>query len=190
MKIAVIDNYDSFVYNLVRYVEESIEGSVEVYRNDHIDFEALKTVDAILLSPGPGLPSEAGDLLRVIEEYHLNKPMLGVCLGHQAITEYFGGTLIQNATPLHGKASEIQHSNSSPLFEGIEKRFSVGRYHSWSVSKELPENLYPIAATDDGEVMAIAHKNLNVFGVQFHPESILTPKGRTMIENWITTLNN
>lgn len=184
MKIAVIDNYDSFVFNLVRYVEE--EGKCEVYmmKNDHIDYEILDKCQAILLSPGPGIPSEAGELMSVIERYHDTKKILGVCLGHQAIVEYFGGTLKQMVRPLHGKASEIYHTNTSSLFENIPKTFHAGRYHSWSADK-LPPSLQVTAVSFDQEIMAIQHKSLQITGIQFHPESILTPDGRKMIRNWL-----
>lgn len=183
MKIAVINNFDSFVYNLVRYLKE--EGcQVIVQRNDQIDVEELETCDGILLSPGPGIPSEAGSLPDVIKHFVHKKPMLGVCLGHQALAEYFGGTLSLAPIPMHGKSSAIQQFNNSKLFQGLSEKLEVGRYHSWIVQQPLPEEML-ITATFNEEIMAFEHKELPIFGVQFHPESILTPDGRTMIGNYI-----
>lgn len=188
MKIAVIDNYDSFVYNIVRYLEEVSNEKIIVFRNDEIDYEQLKSVDGILLSPGPGIPSEAGSLLDVISNFHENKSILGVCLGHQAIAEFFGGSLAQDSLPQHGKASMIEHLNNSEIFKNVPTKTEVGRYHSWSVNEELPDSLRVTASTKSGHVMAIQHEEHKLYGVQFHPESIMTPFGRTMINNWINTL--
>ena len=188
MKIAVIDNFDSFVYNLVRYVEESIDGEVKVYRNDNINFSDLENADGILLSPGPGIPSEAGELQKVIKQFSSKKSILGVCLGHQALAEFFGGKLVQENAPFHGKSSMIYQQNSSCLFHNIDEQFEVGRYHSWSIDSNLPNELIPTALTQNGNLMAMEHTSLEIYGVQFHPESILTPKGRIIIENWISTL--
>jgi anthranilate synthase component 2 len=186
MKIAIIDNYDSFVYNLVRYVQEADGVSIcKVMRNDSVDYSYLETADAILLSPGPGVPSEAGELLKVIASYAKRKPILGVCLGHQALGEYYNGTLEKAPTILHGKSTEIHLDTSSQLFAGLNEKESVGRYHSWQVSKYLPDCLEQIAFDDQGQVMAFQHAELPIYGVQFHPESILTPSGRVMINNWI-----
>lgn len=186
MKIAVIDNYDSFVFNLIRYLEE-VEGcEVIVQRNDAIDYEEIDTCDSLLLSPGPGIPSEAGELMAIIDRYKTEKPILGVCLGHQAIAESFGYELSQNEHPLHGKSSMIKHVNSSPLFVGIDEEFEVGRYHSWSVKGKSLDELEVIASTKEGEIMAFTHKQLTIYGTQFHPESILTPQGRQIINNWVT----
>jgi len=187
MKIAVIDNYDSFVYNLVRYLDE-IEGvEVSVFRNNHIDYSFLDSSDGILLSPGPGIPENAGDLLNVLEKYHSSKKILGVCLGHQAIGTFFGAELIQNSNPIHGKSSEIVTDNATTIFNDLPRKINVGRYHSWSVSKKLSPSLAATARAMDGEIMAIEHINLPIIGVQFHPESILTPHGRKMISNWINS---
>lgn len=188
MKITVIDNYDSFVFNLVRYLEENKGTTVNVMRNDVIDFKIIENSDAIVLSPGPGIPEEAGELMSIIEKYHSIKPMLGVCLGHQAIGEFFGASLVQNDKPLHGKATEIKQNNSSILFKNIDPTFEVGRYHSWSIELKQDSILNAIASTESGEVMAIKHNKLPIHGVQFHPESILTPTGRTMINNWVESI--
>ena len=188
MKIIVIDNYDSFVYNLVRYVEESTSGEVHVFRNDNVDYSELDQADGILLSPGPGVPTEAGDLMRIIESYHITKPLLGVCLGHQAIAEYFGCELYQQEKIHHGKSSRIMHSSTSVLFDSIPEQLEVGRYHSWSVDNVLSSSIEATATSETDEVMALQHRILPIQGVQFHPESILTPHGRTMINNWIKSL--
>ncbi|MCH2224225.1 MAG: aminodeoxychorismate/anthranilate synthase component II [Crocinitomicaceae bacterium] len=182
-KITVIDNYDSFVFNLVRYIEE-LGCEVEVQRNDRIDFTSIQKSDGILLSPGPGIPSEAGQLFDVIEKYHQTKRILGVCLGHQAIAEYFGGSISNSNIAIHGKASDIIKREKSTLFNSLPDEFPVGRYHSWNVDK-IPSNFKLTASTKDNIVMAIEHKQLPIFGVQFHPESILTPQGRTIIQNFI-----
>lgn len=182
-KITVIDNYDSFVYNLVRYLEEA-NCEVNVQRNDQIDFSKIDDSDAILLSPGPGIPSEAGRLLEVISRYASTKKILGVCLGHQALAEHFGGEISQSPKAIHGKQSLIRLDTSSPLFNSLKENIEVGRYHSWHVSK-LPEVLRSIAQLRSGENMAMEHSSLPIYGVQFHPESILTPNGRTIISNWL-----
>lgn len=190
MNIVVIDNYDSFVYNLVRYLEEIEQTHVTVMRNDKIDLNAVNTADAIVLSPGPGIPSEAGELMNVLERFYETKPILGVCLGHQAIGEFFGAEIIQNEYPLHGKSTEITQINDSQLFKSIPEKFVVGRYHSWSIKLDSNGLLQAIAETTEGEIMAIHHKTLPIYGVQFHPESILTPKGRLMINNWVQSIVN
>jgi len=188
MKIIIIDNYDSFVYNLARYVEESFEGDVLIFRNDQIDYAALVNADGILLSPGPGVPSEAGDLLKIIDIYHTKKPILGVCLGHQAISEYFGRKLIRHDEVYHGKSSTITHSSENYLFDSIPEEFEVGRYHSWSVDHDTSSVMEVTARSSTNEIMAVQHTVLPITGVQFHPESILTPHGRTMIQNWIQSI--
>jgi len=188
MKIAVIDNYDSFVFNLVRYIRESDNETV-VMRNNQLNYEEIDRCDAILLSPGPGIPSEAGNLLKVIKKYHLTKPILGVCLGHQAIAEFMKGSLVRSSYPYHGKSSRIHHNAFSKLFQGISQQFDVGRYHSWCVD-ELPDELIVTALSDENEVMAFEHECLPIYGVQFHPESILTANGRTIIKNWLSVIQN
>ena len=185
MKVAVIDNFDSFVYNIVRYVRECTNDEVVIQRNNQINYEELDKCDAILLSPGPGIPSEAGELISVIKRYSGKKKMLGICLGHQAIAEAFGGSLEQCEAPIHGKSGMTKKVEQEVLFEGIPDEFQVGRYHSWRVSMDLPDELKVTAVSDTNEIMAIRHVSHDTAGVQFHPESILTPEGRQMITNWI-----
>lgn len=182
-KITVINNYDSFVFNLVRYVEE-LNCEVDVQRNDEIDYSAIEEADGILLSPGPGIPEEAGQLLEVVERYAESKKILGVCLGHQAIAQHFGGELSQSLKAIHGKQSSIEIDSSSDLFYSLEPNIDVGRYHSWHV-ENLPNCLKSTAKLSTGQVMAIEHTDYPIYGVQFHPESILTPNGRTIISNWL-----
>ena len=182
-KITVIDNYDSFVFNLVRYLEE-LNCEVNVQRNDEINFSEIDASDAILLSPGPGIPIEAGQLLEVIERFCSSKKILGVCLGHQAIAQHFGGTLSQSLRAVHGKQSSIEVNASSSLFYSLEPNIDVGRYHSWHV-ENLPSCLTSTAQLPTGQIMAIEHTDYPIYGVQFHPESILTPQGRTIISNWL-----
>ena len=187
-RILVFDNYDSFTYNLVHLVEKITHTKVEVFRNDEIPLEKVKPFDKIILSPGPGIPTEAGLLLPLIKEYASSKSILGVCLGHQAIGEAFGGTLHNLSTVYHGVATRISLSSENPgrLFDGMEPELEVGRYHSWVINREgFPEDL-EITASDEHEyIMALQHKNLDVQGVQFHPESVLTPKGETIMRNWL-----
>lgn len=183
MKIAVIDNYDSFVHNLVRYLEEA-RCEVIILRNDELIFAEIDSCEGIILSPGPGIPSEAGQLFDVIKCYSATKKILGVCLGHQAIAECFGGTIENTLAPVHGKSSVIEQRNTSVLFEKTPHRFEVGRYHSWCVN-QLPEDFIITSVTDHNEIMSMQHRSLPIFGVQFHPESILTPYGRTLLQNWI-----
>lgn len=187
MKIGIIDNFDSFVYNLVRYIKEFPGTEVVVQRNSKIDYSVLDTCDAILLSPGPGIPSEAGDLLKVIERYSDSKSILGVCLGHQALGEHFGGTLKQCSFPIHGKSSSMKISNHESIFKSLPTEINIGRYHSWQVDIEKCEMLEEIGVTED-ITMAFQHKSLPLYGMQFHPESILTPEGRTIINNWLEKL--
>lgn len=184
MKIAVIDNFDSFVFNLVRYIKEE-QHEVVIQRNNRLDFEILESADAILLSPGPGIPSEAGNLSEVIKRFHGKKPILGVCLGHQAIAEHFGDSLIPSPEPVHGLASRITISKKSGIFQNLPAEIEVGRYHSWQTRISPSSELEVIASTYDSVVMAIQHKTAPTIGVQFHPESILTPSGRKMIQNWL-----
>lgn len=185
MKVAVIDNFDSFVYNIVRYVRESTNDEVIIQRNNQIDYTILDTCDAILLSPGPGIPEEAGELISVIKRYSGKKKMLGICLGHQAIAEAFGGSLEQCESPIHGKSSLVSQIDSDPLFKGISNSFQVGRYHSWRMADNLPAELKSTVVSDTNEIMAIRHRFHDTAGVQFHPESILTPEGRQIINNWL-----
>lgn len=187
MKILVFDNYDSFTYNLVHLVKSLTDAEVEVYRNDEIPLERVADYDRIILSPGPGVPSEAGLLLPLIRQYAATKPILGVCLGHQAIGEAFGGSLVNLSTVYHGVAHDcITAPTDSRLFEGLPSRFPVGRYHSWVVEKEsLPDELEITAVDENGYIMALQHKTLDVQGVQFHPESVLTPDGAIIMRNWL-----
>ena len=185
MKIVIIDNYDSFTYNLSHLVKE-LGAEVSVVRNDEFELEALDAFDKIILSPGPGIPSEAGLLLDVIRQYAGRKPILGVCLGHQAIGEVFGGKLTNLSTVFHGVATEGTQLGNDYLFDGLPERITMGRYHSWVVDREgWPEALEVTALSDEGQVMALRHREMDIHGIQFHPESVLTPDGRTMLENFI-----
>lgn len=183
--IVIIDNYDSFTYNLSHLVKE-LGADVTVYRNDQFTMNQLERFDKIILSPGPGIPSEAGLLLDVIRNYAGKKPILGVCLGHQAIGEYFGGSLENLSTVFHGVATEGTQFGTDPIFKGLPKRIVMGRYHSWVVSKEnFPSCLEITAESDEGQVMALRHRTYDIHGIQFHPESVLTPEGRIMLSNWL-----
>lgn len=188
MKILVFDNYDSFTYNLVHLVEKILHQRVDVYRNDQIALEKVKDYDKIILSPGPGIPSEAGLLLPLIREYAATKSMLGVCLGHQAIGEAFGGKLENLSTVYHGVATPVKlTATKSVLFKGLPDEFEVGRYHSWIVAEEgLPKELEVTARDDNNFIMAMQHKKYDVKGVQFHPESVLTPEGEKILRNWLS----
>ncbi|MBS1574366.1 MAG: aminodeoxychorismate/anthranilate synthase component II [Bacteroidetes bacterium] len=204
MKILVFDNYDSFTYNLVHLVEKILHQKVDVFRNDEIPLEKVKEYDKIILSPGPGIPEEAGLLLPLIKEYAATKSILGVCLGHQAIGQAFGGKLVNLSTVYHGIATNIKIVNhessivngqdsrltshvSRNLFDGIPGEFEVGRYHSWVVSDEnFPDELEITARDDNNYIMGLQHKRYDVQGVQFHPESVLTPKGEQIMRNWLT----
>ncbi len=184
-KILVIDNYDSFVYNLVHYLEE-LDCEVTVKRNDQLDLEDVADYDKILLSPGPGIPDEAGLLKQIIMEYGATKSILGVCLGMQAIGEVYGGSLLNLKEVYHGVATSIEvFVDDEYLYAGLEKELEVGRYHSWVVAKELPPQLQATSYDIKGEVMSLRHKEFDVRGVQFHPESVLTPDGKKMIKNWV-----
>lgn len=185
-KVLVIDNYDSFTYNLVHLLHECGE-EVEVWRNDKFKLEDVEDFDKILLSPGPGLPSEAGLLIDVIKKYSASKSILGICLGQQAIAEVYGGSLVNLTKPVHGMSSLVNVSQPSELlFKGLPSTFLAGRYHSWAVSTEdFPSELEITALDESGVIMALAHKKLAVRGVQFHPESILSEYGKEMIQNWL-----
>ena len=187
MKILVIDNYDSFTYNLVHAIKKISGLPVDVFRNDEISLEEIEKYDKIVLSPGPGIPEEAGLLLDIIKEFAPKKSILGVCLGHQAIGEAFGGKLHNMNRVLHGIATPIELTkNSSVLFNGLPSSFEVGRYHSWIVKNEdLPDCLEVTSYDMDGMIMSMQHKEYDVQGVQFHPESVLTPLGEKIIENWL-----
>lgn len=186
-KILILDNYDSFTYNLVHLVD-SIGGSTfEVHRNDKISVEQVKSFDKILLSPGPGIPLEAGIMPEIVKEYASSKSILGVCLGHQCIGEVFGAKLFNLPVPVHGKSSDITiYKKDDYLFKGIPETLKVARYHSWVIDKgTVPDSLEVTASDETKEVMALSHKNLDIKGVQFHPESVMTEYGETMLRNWI-----
>lgn len=186
MKLLMLDNYDSFTYNLVHILKEQ-NCDVTVRRNDQITLEEVNAFDKILLSPGPGVPSEAGILLPLIRQYAPTKSILGVCLGEQAIGEAFGAKLINLSEVYHGIATEIEIIQDDPLFQGMAKKITVGRYHSWAVSTETFPACLEITAIDptDGSIMALRHRQYDLRGVQFHPESILTPQGKQIIINWL-----
>jgi anthranilate synthase component 2 len=194
MKILVFDNYDSFTYNLVHLVEKITGDKVDVFRNDQIPMENVQVYDKIILSPGPGLPAEAGMLLPLIKQYAASKSILGVCLGHQAIGEAFGGRLLNLSKVFHGVASPVNilesadsdTSVNADLFTGLPNGFMAGRYHSWVIdSQNFPESLEVTATDAAGHIMALRHKTYDVLGVQFHPESVLTPEGEKIMRNWL-----
>ena len=185
MRIVIIDNYDSFTYNLAHLVK-SLGAEVTVLRNDCFALEELEAFDKIILSPGPGIPSEAGQLLDVIRTYAGRKPMLGVCLGHQAIGEVFGATLENLSDVFHGVATEGRQFGVDPIFRGLPERIVMGRYHSWVVSREsFPDSLEITAVSDEGQIMALRHREFDIHGIQFHPESVLTPDGAALLRNWL-----
>lgn len=191
MKILVIDNYDSFTYNLVHAIKKLSGLPVDVYRNDKISLDEIEKYDKIVLSPGPGIPEEAGLLLDIIKKYAPTKSMLGVCLGHQAIGEAFGGKLHNMNKVLHGIATPVELTeNNSVLFEGLPNIFEVGRYHSWIVEQQDLPTCFEVTSYDkEGLIMSMKHKDYKVHSVQFHPESILTPLGEKIIENWLNAEN-
>lgn len=187
MKILVIDNYDSFVYNIVHYVKEITNEQVDVVRNDKITLDEVGKYDKILLSPGPGVPSDAGIMPEIIKTYAETKSIFGVCLGHQAIVEAFGGEIYNLDTVYHGVETKMTVTDSDEiLFNGIPEHFMAGRYHSWNAKKDNLPDCFSVTCVDDtGLVMGVRHKQLDVRGIQFHPESVLTPQGKKMIENWV-----
>jgi anthranilate synthase component 2 len=186
MKILVFDNYDSFTYNLVQIIKEQSNASVDVFRNDEIPLEDVKAYDKILLSPGPGIPSESGSLIPLIQAYASTKSILGVCLGQQAIAEAFGGSLTNLSKVYHGIATPVELIGDSVLFEGLPKTFHVGRYHSWVVNEnDLPAELKITSKDAEGYIMSLEHTTYDVKGVQYHPESVLTPEGAKIIGNWL-----
>lgn len=186
-KVLVFDNYDSFTYNLVQIIERVLNQRVDVVRNDEITLEEVGKYDKIILSPGPGIPEEAGILLDLIKKYAPTKSILGVCLGQQAIAEAFGGSLINLSEIFHGVATSADLvKNDTKLFKNLSSGLEVGRYHSWAVSLEnFPDELEITAVDKDGMIMALQHKKYDVHGVQFHPESILTPEGEVIIRNFL-----
>ena len=185
MKVLVIDNYDSFTYNLVHYLED-LDCEVTVKRNDQLHLSDVEVFNKIVLSPGPGIPEEAGLLKDIIKTYALTKSILGVCLGQQAIGEVFGGKLINLDTVFHGVATKVTTCvEDENLFIGLDKTFEVGRYHSWVVDANLPDVLEATSFDENGQVMSLRHKFYDVRGVQYHPESVLTPNGKQILKNWI-----
>jgi len=185
MKIVIIDNYDSFTYNLSHLVK-SLGAEVTVYRNDKFELPQLEAFDKIILSPGPGIPEEAGLLLDIIKTYAGKKPILGVCLGHQAIGQVFGGQLTNLSDVFHGIQTLVNVNTDEYIFKGLPPEVQVGRYHSWVVSpEELPECIEVTATSKEGQIMALRHKEYDIRGIQFHPESVLTPDGDTMLSNWL-----
>lgn len=185
MKTVIIDNYDSFTYNLAHLVKE-LGAEVSVVRNDQFRLSELKTFDKIILSPGPGIPTEAGLLMDVIDAYASVKPILGVCLGHQAIGEYFGGKLTNLSQVFHGIASTINITAPDYIYKELPAQVQVGRYHSWVVDNEgLPDCLEVTSVSEEGQIMSLRHKQYDVRGIQYHPESVLTPEGRKIIANWL-----
>lgn len=185
MSIVIIDNYDSFTYNLVHLVRH-LGADVTVLRNDQFRLTDLEAYDKIILSPGPGIPSEAGLLLDVIRTYAGRKPMLGVCLGHQAIGEVFGGKLTNLSKVYHGVATEGTQFGNDYIFRGLPRRLTMGRYHSWVVEqRSFPDALEVTAESDEGQIMGLRHRDFDIHGIQFHPESVLTPDGATIVNNWL-----
>ena len=192
-RLLVLDNYDSFTYNLVHLAKEILGETVDVYRNDAITLEEVAAYDRILLSPGPGIPEEAGILLPLIKTFAPTKSLFGVCLGHQAIGEVFGGSLTNLDKVYHGVATHIElcpdlgfSINRNDWFMGSQNKLEVGRYHSWIVSRQnFPSELEATALDEQGMIMALRHRSYDVQGVQFHPESVLTPNGKKMLENWL-----
>lgn len=186
MKIAVIDNYDSFTYNLVHYLED-LNANVTVFRNDEFELNELEKFDKILLSPGPGIPDEAGLLKEVIKKYATTKSIFGVCLGLQAIGEVFGGTLTNLEKVYHGVATKVTKTEDDFIFNDLPNEFEVGRYHSWVVSnKNLPDDLIVTSTDENGQIMSMKHAQFDIRGVQYHPESVLTPFGKKILENWLS----
>ncbi|MFD1163454.1 anthranilate synthase component II [Hwangdonia seohaensis] len=187
MKVLVIDNYDSFTYNLVHYLED-LNCDVTVVRNDKLTLQDVEPFSKIVLSPGPGIPDEAGLLKAIIKKYAPTKSILGVCLGQQAIGEVFGGSIINLDEVYHGVATKVKITvDDEPLFAGLEKNMEVGRYHSWVVNPNLPDSLEATSFDENGQVMSLRHKVYDVKGVQYHPESVLTPNGKQILKNWINS---
>lgn len=184
-KVLVIDNYDSFTYNLVHYLED-LGCEVTVRRNDQLTIEEVAPFDKIVLSPGPGIPDEAGLLKEIIKTYAPTKSIFGVCLGQQAIGEVFGGKLINIDEVYHGVATKIEITQEDPIYKGLPKEIEVGRYHSWVVDPNLPDVLKATSYDKNGQVMSLTHTEYDVCGVQYHPESVLTPDGKKILENWLT----
>lgn len=191
MRIFLLDNYDSFTYNLVHALSSLTGEPVTVQLNDEVNFDEVAAHDRIVLSPGPGLPAQAGKMMELIDRFSLTHPLLGVCLGHQALAEYFGARLMNLPAVHHGVAHSILHNGAEPhsrLFRGLSPTLEVGRYHSWAVAEEaLPPVLKVTARDKEGVIMALEHQNLDICGVQFHPESVLTPQGKAILDNWLSS---
>jgi anthranilate synthase component II len=185
MKILVIDNYDSFVYNIVYMLYELGINDLTIVKNDKVEIKEIEDYDGIILSPGPGIPASAGKMPRIIREFAPTKKMLGVCLGHQAIGEAFGGKLINLKEPMHGLKTKIQIKKQDTLFDGLPNNFEIGHYHSWILDENLPAVLEVLARDGNGNVAAIRHSKYALWGVQFHPESVLTQFGKNLIKNWL-----
>lgn len=183
-KILMIDNYDSFTYNLVHYLED-LDCEVTVKRNDQLTLDEVEPFENIVLSPGPGIPDEAGLLKEIIKKYAPTKRIFGVCLGLQAIGEVFGGTLVNLDKVYHGVDTEITVTKDDPIFKGLPKTLQVGRYHSWVVDTDVPDELEVTSVDENGQIMSLRHKTYDVTAVQFHPESVLTPEGKQMLKNWL-----
>ncbi|HET8860874.1 aminodeoxychorismate/anthranilate synthase component II [Marivirga sp.] len=190
MKILLLDNYDSFTYNLVEVIRQlNLNVEVEIIRNDKITVEEASKYDKILLSPGPSVPENAGIMLDLIKRYAPEKPILGICLGHQAIGQVFGGKLLNIQHVMHGIQSRAT-LDTHYLFEGVEKEINIGRYHSWVIDEvDFPADLEILARSEDGQIMALQHKDYDVCGLQFHPESVMTPEGAKILRNWIAPLS-
>jgi len=188
-KLLIVDNYDSFTYNLVQLIEEIGGSEFDIVKNDEIDFDQVVLYNKILITPGSGIPAEAGEILRLIKLYSKAKSIFGICLGYQAIAEAFGGYLVQLSQVSHGISKKIRILNERDyLFRGLPETLEVGLYHSWAVAAEqLPSCLKVTAAADDGTIMAIAHREFDVNGVQFHPESIMTAYGKKILSNWLNS---
>lgn len=187
MRIFILDNYDSFTYNLVHYLEE-LNCEVIVARNDEVEMDDLVNFEALILSPGPGLPQESGDLMKVIEKYATSKPMLGVCLGMQAIALYFGDTIKNQEVVKHGVQELANVVSPCILFENVSNQYAVGLYHSWEVKLSPTSILIPTSFSENNVLMSLKHQSLPIYGVQFHPESILTPEGKLILQNFINSI--
>jgi anthranilate synthase component 2 len=186
MNIIIIDNYDSFTYNLYHYLEP-LADNLDVIRNDQVQTEKIKAYDGIVYSPGPGIPKDSAIMFDILSQFGKEKAILGICLGHQAIIEYFGGKLTNLEHPLHGLSVPVNLTNNNDLlFKNIPKRFQTGRYHSWAAHvSDIPGCIIPTAVDDDQMIMAIKHSQYTIRGMQYHPESVMTPQGKTMLKNWV-----
>lgn len=188
-KLLIVDNYDSFTYNLYQHLREISLTEPLVVRNDKVDLDGITEFDGVVLSPGPGIPSEAGLMPDLLAHVANRIPILGICLGHQAIAEHFGGTLVNMSSVCHGLSLNTRQLADDPIYSGVPKEFPSGRYHSWVVDADgLPTCLQITSSDDDGRVMSLRHKEFNVVGLQYHPESVLTPDGQTILRNWMETL--